>query len=326
MKGRKERERRRASFVVPLPSFTGWRNLYPTCLSPRSGLSLFSSMISPCLLSSSLLFSSLLLLLSLLCYSSVDPQLNNKNRWMLNRWTYGWFGQPASIQTVQKSQDQPQPPLRTSQVARAVQQLDQQHAIATKRDGQSQRNEWKGNGENENSQVSADSFKTAPDGYGTTLANSHHQVRFGGASSIRPVLPSRNEIPSKPPHPPSRPPLRAPTISSNTMNRLKAQLSSRTLPPKSPPLQSIPDQPKNENRSEMYDIWPSPQPQNLPPPRHSFDHRNMRHSGRYGEPGTSLGDEGRERHRVCTEEWQDNRERVPSLVFYQSCEVVSNFP
>ena len=99
---------------------------------------------------------------------------------------------------------------------------------------------------------------------------------------------SRNEMPGNSPHTPFRPPLRAPTISSNTMNRLRAQLSSGSLPPTSPPLQSIPDQPKNKNRTGLHDIWPSPQHQNLPPLTHSFDDRNMMESGKYEKAGLSL--------------------------------------
>ena len=235
---------------------------------------------------------------------------------MLNSWTYGWLGQPAaSNQTVQKSQDQSH--LQTTQAGRSSQQLNQQDIRPTTRVEIPAGSGWKGNGEEEISTTSADSFKTALDGDGTTLASGHHQVRFEEASALRPVQPSRNEIPKKPHHAPSRPPLPAPTISSNTLSRLKARLSSRSLPPRSPPLQSIPDQPKNRNRAKLFDVWPSPQPQNLPPRPHSFDDRNITETRRYGEAGLSKGDEARVRHRVYKEEWQDNGECVPSLLGYQ---------
>jgi len=229
---------------------------------------------------------------------------------MLNSWTYAWFGQPASNQTqaVQKSQDQSH--LQPVQAGRSSQQLNQQHTRPTTRVGLLEGSEWKGNGEDENSQVSADSFRTALDVDRTTRANGHHHLRFEEASSNRPLQASRNEMPGNPPHTPFRPPLRAPTISSNTLNRLKAQLSSRSLPPKSPPLQSIPDQPKNMNRAEFHDVWPSPQPQHLPrPPLNTVD-RSISKSGSYGEAGMNTGDEARERHRDGRKEWQDNRKSV----------------
>jgi len=107
---------------------------------------------------------------------------------MLNRWTYGWFGQPAaSNQTVQKSQDQSH--LQTSQAGRSSQQLDPQYIRPTTRVGLLEGSEWKGNGGVAISQTSADSFKTAPDGYGPTRASDHHQVRFEEASSNRPLQP-----------------------------------------------------------------------------------------------------------------------------------------
>ncbi|GAA5833266.1 hypothetical protein JCM5353_007929 [Sporobolomyces roseus] len=197
---------------------------------------------------------------------------------MLNHWTYGWFGQPRSNQTVQESQDPSQPPLRTSQTPRSHSKLQDQDT-GTRRSGGQVADEGEGRkvGEEEISPLSADSFKTALEGNGRMGDYEQQRVRIEEPPRPRAIdSPRRNEIPSFPsikrnPLPTrSRTPYAThaafieashdhgnlpqqsssvrptPTVSSNTMNRLKAQLSSRSLPPTSPPLQSIPDYPRSQ--------------------------------------------------------------------------------
>jgi len=197
---------------------------------------------------------------------------------MLNHWTYGWFGKPKSNQTVQKLQDPSQPPLQPSQTPRTHSQLQEDDAGAAIQGRQLGRGgEGRKVGEEEISPISADSFKTALEGYGSMRDYGQQRVRIEEPPTPRPIdSPCRNEIPSFPsikrnPLPTrSRTPYAThaafieashdhgnlpqqsssvrptPTVSSNTMNRLKAQLSSRSLPPTSPPLQSIPDYPRSQ--------------------------------------------------------------------------------
>ncbi|GAA5849279.1 hypothetical protein JCM5353_005996 [Sporobolomyces roseus] len=160
---------------------------------------------------------------------------------MLNHWTYGWFGQPRSNQTVQKSQGPTQTPLRPSQIPQRHVQSQEEDTGKALQGRRLNISEYESKNRRRLAPsahlVETRSFRIPPLPISTDLPHSrtprttqfnlkeaygYHRSPQQRSSSVRPT----------------------PTVSSNTMNRLKAELSSRSLHPTSPPPQSLPDHPR----------------------------------------------------------------------------------